>query len=116
MKFASISLKRIPPALDIARAIGATPLIWRGTSLIRAARSAADSDGSAAPEVVAISCSKPIPAGESCVALRSQLEKDCLPLGMESRSRDQIINVQVGPQCDARRRLATRGDCLAQLR
>ena len=74
----------MPPAVEIARAIGAAPVSSIGTALIRRARSAGDSDDSDTPEALAASCSNPIATGERLTALRRKLDSDCLPFGAES--------------------------------
>ena len=84
MKSASISSNAIPPAVEIARAIGATPVSSIGTALIRLARSAGDSDASDVPDALAASCSNPIATGERLAALRRKFDRDCLPFGAES--------------------------------
>src|SRR3954463_3906627 len=55
MKSASSSSNAIPPAVEIARAIGAVPVSRTGTALIAPARSAGDSDDSDAPVAFAAS-------------------------------------------------------------
>jgi len=86
MKSASSSSNDIHPAVEIARAIGAMPLSLMGTALIRSASFPGDSDDSDTPDAIAVSCNRPMPTGESCAALRSQLEKDCLPRNADSRA------------------------------
>ena len=58
MKSESSSSKEIPPAVEIARAIGAVPSSFTGTSLIKPARLAIDSDDNTAPDAIAASCSE----------------------------------------------------------
>ena len=84
MKSASSSSNAIPPAVEIARAIGATPVSSIGTALIRLARSAGDSDASEAPDALAASCSNPIATGERLTALRRKFDRDCLPFGADT--------------------------------
>ena len=60
MKSASISSKQMPPAVEIARAIGAMPLSSIGTALINPARFSVDSEDSATPDPIAASCNRPI--------------------------------------------------------
>ena len=60
MKSASSSSNEIPPAVEIARAIGAVPLSLIGTALIKPARLAGDNDDSETPDAIAASCSRPM--------------------------------------------------------
>src|SRR5438045_9427745 len=92
MKSSLISLNEIPPALEIARAIGVVPLSWIGTALIRSARPTGDSDVNDTPEAIAASCRRPIATGESCTALRSQVENDCFPFGGATRAIRSLIS------------------------
>ena len=70
MKSASSSSNEIPPAVEIARAIGAMPLSLIGTALIKSARAAGDIADSETPDAIVASCSKPISTGDRCAVLR----------------------------------------------
>src|SRR5262245_47632969 len=74
----------MPPADEIARAIGATPVNVIGTALMRDASSPADMLASDAPDVFAASCSSPIATGDNPAALRKKFDNDCLPFGADS--------------------------------
>src|SRR5258705_46956 len=76
IKRASRSANAMPPAVEIARAIGAMPVRRIGTALTRRASS---SGGKVASLPLVASCNRPISAGERLMILRRKVESDCLP-------------------------------------
>src|SRR5438477_12250004 len=93
MKSGLSSSNDMPPAVEIARAIGATPVRVTGTALIRWARSADDNDDSETPVALAASCSNPIATGDRCAALRRKFDRDCLPFGADNRAIRSFISI-----------------------
>src|ERR1700744_4667858 len=115
MKSASSSSKAMPPAVEIARAIGARPVSSIGTALTRSASSSADNDDSEAPEAAAVSCSKPIAAGEGERRRRfPQPVRKRLFCEGNRQPRCEIAPLEIGPQCDLQGRLLLAEHCLAQ--
>ncbi len=74
----------MPPAVEIARAIGATPVSLTGTALDQRGEFRRRSEDSAAPDTIAASCNNPIATGDSFNALRRKFDNDCLPRGADS--------------------------------
>ena len=68
------------------------PLSFIGTALISPATFCGDSDDRDVPEAMAASCSRPMPTGESCAALRSQFDNDCFAFGAESRAVSALMS------------------------
>ena len=91
MKSASSSSKEMPPAVEIARAIGATPVSLTGTALIKSARLCGGNEDSDWPDEIAASCNRPMATGERLSALRRKLDSDCLPRGAEDRAANSSI-------------------------
>ena len=71
----------MPPALEIAFSIGAVPLRRTGTALMRSASAAGVSALSGDAQAMRVSCNSAIAAGDSCAALRRNVDSDCLPRG-----------------------------------
>ena len=81
MKCSSSSANETPPAVEIARSSGATPVSRTGTAPIRAVSAVASSDARRCPADAAASCSNPIAGGDRFAALRRNVASDCLPRG-----------------------------------
>jgi len=75
----------MPPAVEMARAIGAVPVKRTGTALMRAASAAGVMVETRSGAASVASCSKPIAAGERLAALRRNVDSDCFPRDAESR-------------------------------
>src|SRR6516225_597625 len=82
----------MPPAVEIARAIGATPVSLMGMALISLARSSGENEDSDRPDEIAASCIKPITTGERLAALRRKLAIDCLLRDADKRAVNSLAS------------------------
>ena len=79
----------MPPAVEIARAIGAVPVSLIGTALINSASSAGESDDSDRPDAIAASCNRPIATGDKLRGLAQEIGERLLA-ARRGQSRGQM--------------------------
>ncbi len=96
MKRLSSSSKVTPPALEIARVIGATPVSRTGSAFSLAGHHARRQRGELARIA---SCASAMATGESETDLRNLLDSDCLPRGTPIAFGD-LRRRHVGKQID----------------
>ena len=75
----------MPPAVEIARAISATPVSRTGTAFISSANWLGGMAASGVEPEIAASCINPMAAGKSVADLRRWFDIDALPRGTASR-------------------------------
>ena len=93
MKRGSISSKETPPAVEIARSIGAVPVIRMGTLLTSAASAAGLIDDRVFPSRYAASFKRPTATGESLAAFLRKVEMDCFSRGFERAASKSVIEM-----------------------
>ena len=87
-------VEQIPPAVEIARAIGAMPVMPTGTALISAARRSGERADNGSAVSSRASCRSPIATGGNFSALRSKVESDGLRPSTERRRRASISSAE----------------------